>query len=92
MIVSYDGRAVVTVTHKAVKLESFDEVADMALEILACFNARNYNVWGMEGVGYHILKQQGLVQVHKSTVGPKMYKQGLESVMAKFLNIEVINA
>lgn len=77
-----------TITHQhnrvvcvsGVEFVNYDDKLDLAHHILHHFKATNSNTWGCDGVGYSIEKAKGNIRVMKSTIGPRNFKKGLDSI------------
>ncbi len=76
--VTYDGRSTVTVSKRNVSEDEFNDTLSQARTVLSQFDrSKPGSDWGCEGVGYLAQQDLGIVEVHRSGVGPRKFRQGL---------------
>ena len=76
------SKPVVTVSERSISSDQYDARLSLARHILGHFRATLTNEWGCDGVGYDIEKKNGFVLVNRSSVGPRNYAKGLETMLA----------
>ena len=77
--IEHDGQSVVTV--RQIDNGDFDKALSIISDILGCFRqSKPGSMWGCDGIGYAVNKQQGIAFQKKSGVGRIKYQQGLEKV------------
>jgi hypothetical protein len=77
--ITYDGKSIVTVSKSCLgsDMVAFQAQVDNAYDIVACFSrSKPGSTWGCDGVGLYAQAQRGLVEVHKSGVGPRKFREG----------------
>ncbi len=76
--VTYDGHSTVSVSAR-VNRAQFDRALAHARAIRAVFRrTRPGSDWGAEGAGYFAQMEDGLLVLHRSGVGPRAFRRGLE--------------
>lgn len=79
---------VVTVSKNGVSPENFDKELSNAHNILRYFHpSKAGSTWGCDGVGYALQKALGVVEVHKSGVGPMKFQQGMADYKASAIQL-----
>ena len=72
---------VVRVTKSGVSREVFADEVDKAMSIISKFRMSSPgSTWGCDGVGFEMQARIGVVEVKRSGVGPRKFKEGLKSL------------
>jgi hypothetical protein len=77
LTLSYDGHSVITVTGPFERLPEGQHIRSYF------GRSRPGSDWGADGIGYYVQEKAGRFSIHRSGVGPKKFKQGLEQLAAK---------